>query len=160
MLVMIVLGYLILTLPAPPAAATPTQHRVELSLPTAVPPTATPGPPPAPLEVTFVPQEPVQGFSNCETYGFWGIITGVNGRGLAGTQVVVWQDQTGLLAVATTDIRGNYSLPLKDKTAPLRLWLQVYQNDIPVSGPVQLDIQVDCHSGFQQYKVDWQQTEP
>jgi hypothetical protein len=159
MVVMAVLGYLLLTLPAPANSVTPTtSRRPALVLPTAVAPTATSGPPPSPLEATFIAEEPVKGFSNCTGYGFGGVVKDVNGRGLAGRQVVVWEDQIGLLGVATTDAGGNYTLQFKGQPAPRKLWVQVYHNDQPASAPVLMETQVDCQHGFQVFQIDWRQT--
>lgn len=160
MVVLVILGYLLLTLPASTPQVTPTSRRTVLDLPTAAPPTPTSGPPPAPLEARFNPEEPLRGFANCETYGFRGVIKAVDGAGLAGVQIVAWKDRAGLLDVATTDSQGKYTINLKDNPAPALLWLQVYQNDEPVSAPVPLEIQVDCQNGFQLYQVDWQEIKP
>lgn len=160
--VIFVLGYLLVTLPAPPAvqaAPTPTAtiHRPVLDLPTVPPPTATAGPPP-PIEVKFIARKPVKGFSNCRAYGFKGVVEAKDGGRLPGIQVVVWRDRGGgLLALATTDRRGLYSIEVKDKPAQRKLWVQIYQNDIPVSEPLLVKTQLDCQNGFQIFQIDWQE---
>lgn len=158
--VMLLLAYLLLTLPAPEGGVTPTPQVPVLSLPTAPAPTATPGPPPSPPEAIFVAEEPVQGFSDCNRYGFLGVVAGIDGQQLADVQVVVWEDRAGLLALATTDAAGKYAIELKAKPAPRKLWLQLYQNDEPVSEPVLLQTQVNCQTGFQVYQVNWRKIKP
>ena len=155
--VMLFLAYLLFTLPVPDVAATPTAPA--LSLPTAPAPTATPGPPPSPLKAAFAAEQPVQGFSNCSKYGFWGVVTETAGDDATGVQVVVWEDQVGLLAMGTTDVQGNYRIELEGAPAQRKLWLQLYRNDVPVSAPALLQTQVDCRQGFQMYQVDWREIE-
>lgn len=157
--VMVFLAYLLLTLPVPDVEATPAASVPVLSLPTAPAPTATPGPPPSPLKAAFAAEQPVQGFSNCSKYGFWGVVTEAAGSHPAGVQVVVWEDRVGLLAMGTTDAQGNYRIELEGAPAQRKLWLQLYQNDVPVSEPALLQTQIDCRQGFQIYQVDWREIE-
>ncbi len=154
-LVMALLAYLLFTLFTTPARATPTRQPV-LNLPTAAPPTTTPGPP-IPVELIFGVKEPIKGFSDCERYGFNGIVRAGNGNHLAGIQVAVWEDQAGLLALDTTDASGAYLIEIQDKPAQPRLWVQLYQADIPVSDPLAVTIHLDCHNGFQVYQINWQE---
>ena len=153
--VMVLLAYLLLTLSMPTANVTPT-HRPVLSLPTAAPPTTTPGPL-LPVKVIFAVEEPIKGFSDCDLYGFSGIVRAGNGDRLAGIQVVVWEDQAGLLALDTTDASGAYLIEIQDKPAQPRLWVQLYRADIPVSAPLPVRTHLDCHNGFQVYQINWQE---
>lgn len=139
---------------APTATPTPTQPA--FPLPTAPLPTATSGPP-MPKEVIFAAQEPLKGFSSCTRYGFKGSVTTSNGTDLKGVQIVVWEDETGFLALDTTDANGHYSIEIQDAPARRKLWVQIYQHDIPVSLPVLVETHVDCQTGFQIYQIDWQQ---
>lgn len=153
--VMLFLAYLLFTLPVPDVEVTPTAPAPAFSLPTAPAPTATSGPPPSPLKPAFAAEQPVQGFSNCSKYGFWGVVADAAGGYAAGVQVVVWEDRVGLLAMGTTDARGNYRIELEGAPALRKLWLQLYRNDMPVSEPALLQTQIDCRQGFQMYQVDW-----
>ncbi len=155
--VMAVLAYLLFTLPAPMAMASPTRGRPTLSLPTAPLPATTPGLR-RPLYVRFVPQEPIKGFSNCDSYGFRGKVTNPQDGPLAGFQVVVWQDEGGgLLALERTDQNGTYAIKIPAKPAPRALWVQLYEDDSPVSEPILLKTQIDCQNGFQIFQLNWQE---
>jgi hypothetical protein len=156
--VMATLAYLLLTLPGPAGQtqATASPSRPALSLPTAPLPTATPGPPPAGKAI-FIPQKPIIGFSDCDSYGFKGIVTASNGDRLAGVQVIIWQEGVGLLTVGNTDIGGSYFIEVKDKPAQRKLWVQVYQNDVPASEPISVETQADCRTGHQIYQINWQE---
>jgi hypothetical protein len=158
--VMAVLGYLLLTLKVPAGGnGTPTAtatSSLRLNLPTAPPPTATPGPPP-PQSVSFAAEEPIKGFSNCEAYGFKGVVTTGDGDRLPDVQIVVWEDQAGLLALNSTDMNGSYLIEVEDKPAQRKLWVQVYENDLPVSKPVLVETQIDCRNGFQFYQINWRE---
>ncbi len=134
------------------AAATATHPSV--SLPTASVPTTTPGPPVA-QKVVFAAQEPIKGFSDCDVFGFKGIVMAGNGDRLQGVQIVVWDDQAGLLALTITNAEGNYLIEIEDELAQRRLWVQVYQDDLPVSRPAFVETQLDCQNGFQVYQIDW-----
>jgi len=167
-LVVLVLGTLaclLLTLRTPPAAAPATRRPVATAtsllfdLPTAAPPTATPGPP-LPQKISFKAKEPIKGFSDCQKFGFKGSVTGGNGKRLQGVQIVVWDDQNGLLALKNSDAEGNYLITLADEPARHRLWVQVYENDLPVSRPVFVETNIDCQNGFQIYQIDWQKLDP
>lgn len=79
---------------------------------------------------------------------------------LPGVQVVVWDDVSGLVALDTTGPDGAYRLAIKGKAAVRNLWVQIYENDLPVSEPVLVQTQVDCEHGFQMYQVNWRQLEP
>jgi hypothetical protein len=156
--VVIILIYLISTLPAavPNDEAAVRTHPV-LNLPTAASPPTTPGPP-LPQEVKFVPVEPIKGFSNCQHYGFKGVVSGRNGTRLQGVQLVAWEDKVGLLALGSTDQGGSYVIEVAAQPGPHKLWLQVFENDVPVSEAVAVETQINCQTGFQIYQVDWQET--
>ena len=135
------------------AAAT----RPPLNLPTVSEPAATPVPP-APGKIVYIASEPIQGYSSCTTFGFKGVVTESNGTGLQNVQVVVWEEQAGLLALTGTDNEGNYLIEILEKPATRKLWVQIFENDVPVSQPVLVETQPDCQNGFQIYKIDWQKT--
>ncbi len=158
--VIALLLYLLLTLPAParPIQATLSPSRPALSLPTVPLPTATPGPPPS-GKIVFTAEKPIKGFSDCQKYGFKGVVTASNGNRLAGVQVIIWQEGVGLLTVGNTNEEGRYSLEIKDKPAQRKLWVQVYQNDVPVSEPMSLETQADCRTGYQVYQINWREKE-
>lgn len=157
-IVMAILAGMVLTLPAPPESveAAPTGHGAELSLPTAPLPTITSGPP-LPLEAIFVAQTPIKGYSNCEVYGFYGAVRAADGNYLKGIQVVVWEEKTGLLSLDTTDTGGNYRIQLTGESASHKFWVQIFQDDYPVSEPLPVEFHRDCQNGFQIYQVDWQE---
>ena len=113
-----------------PRQREPTPTTIPPSTP--LPATATPGPP-APKKVVFMAEEPIKGFSDCDKYGFWGKALTRNGTRLQGVQVVVWEGQTGLVALDTTDAEGSYLIEIEDEPAQRKLWLQVFENDVPVS---------------------------
>jgi hypothetical protein len=156
--VIALLIYLLLTLPTPtrPIQAIASPNRPALSLPTAPLPTATPGPPSS-GQALFMAEKPIKGFSDCQNYGFKGIVTASNGNRLAGVQVIIWQEGVGLLTVGTTDEGGSYYLEIKDKPAQRKLWVQVYQNDVPVSEPMSVETQADCRTGYQIYQINWRE---
>lgn len=112
-----------------------------------------------PSKIIFVAQEPIKGFSNCNKYGFTGSVKSGNGTQLEGVQIVVWEETAGLLALDSTNSKGAYSITFEGSPAARKLWVQVYQNDVPVSQPVLTEIQFDCQIGFQIYQIDWQQVE-
>ena len=155
--VIVILAYLLLTLPVPATGIPPaTPTRPVLTLPTAPLPATTPGLR-RPLQVKFVPQEPIKGFPNCNIYGFQGKVNGTNNIPLADIQVVVWRDEAGgLLALATTDKNGAYSIQIRAKPAQRDLWVQLYQDDSPVSDPLLTKTQIDCQNGFQFFQINWQ----
>jgi hypothetical protein len=152
--VLSLLAYLLLTIPDTDSQVRPT--RPALSLPAAAPPTNTPGPP-LPVKELFKVEEAPEGFVDCDGYGFNGTVTAHNGQHLAGVQVVVWENQTGLVALGTTDDDGNYLIEIQDKPGQPQLWVQIYQDDLPVSAPVSVQIHLDCHSGSQVYQINWQE---
>jgi hypothetical protein len=155
--VMVVLAYLLFTLPAPAVVASPTRDRSGITLPTAPLPTTTPGLR-RPLDIKFVPQEPIQGFPNCDSYGFRGKVTNPQDSPLAGFQVVVWQDEGGgLVALDSTDQNGLYAIQIQGKPTARALWVQLYEADSPVSEPILLKTQIDCQSGFQVFQLNWQE---
>jgi len=160
--VMAVLAYLLLTLPAPTdnGQATATPSRPALSLPTAPLPTATPGPPSSvSVQAIFAAQKPIKKFSNCDMYGFKGVVTASNGDRLEGIQIIIWEEGVGLVTVDTTDAGGAYVIEIKDKPTQRKLWVQVYQNDVPASDPLSVETQADCRNGFQIYQINWQAKE-
>jgi hypothetical protein len=160
----IVLGSLacllfVIRLPAGRALTpTPLATSSGLDLPTAAPATATPGPP-VPDTVNFVAEEPIKGYSDCNRYGFRGVVKKGNGDGQRDVQIVVWQENAGLLALSSTDETGKYALVIDGLPAERKLWVQVFENDLPVSLPVFLETQIDCQSGYQIYEIDWQQAD-
>jgi hypothetical protein len=160
-LVIVFLVYLLLTLPVPANRRVPStsDKRRVLSLPTVAPATATPGPP-LPAEVLFVAEEPIEGFSNCNAYGFRGVIKNSQEDRVAGVQVVVWEDQVGLLALDSTDESGAYVIDIKDKPKDRNLWVQVYRGDLPVSEPITVKTYVDCQNGYQVYRINWLEIKP
>jgi hypothetical protein len=156
--VITLLVYLLLTLPSTAAdRITPTPSRPALSLPTAPLPTATPGPPPSVEDAVFAVQKPIRGSSDCNTYGFKGLVLTSNGDRLAGIQVIIWEEGVGLVAVDTTSARGAYDIELKDKPTQRKFWVQVYQNDVPASEPLSVETQADCRKGFQIFQINWQE---
>ncbi|MEW5960580.1 MAG: carboxypeptidase-like regulatory domain-containing protein [Chloroflexota bacterium] len=153
-MVMAILAYLLFTLPASSPQITPTPSPVALSLPTAPLPAATPGPR-WPGKILFRPEKPISGYSNCEVYGFKGRVLADTGEPLADVQIVVWDEVTGLAALATSAANGAYLIQIHDKPAARKLWVQIYENDVPVSEPVLTQTQLDCQHGFQVYQVNW-----
>jgi hypothetical protein len=157
--VIFILTYLLFTLPVPDEPVVLTPRRPALSLPTAPPPTVRFGPRP-PRTVKFIAEEPVKGFSSCRAYGFKGTVTAADREHLAGVQVVAWEAEAGgLLAIGDLQTNGTYAIQIEAKPARHNVWIQVYQNDIPVSEPLLLETQVDCQAGFQIYEVDWRHKE-
>ena len=161
-IVMAILAYLFFTLPLPdtkdgaPAVVATTPNSSELSLPTASNPTVTTGLP-VPKKIEFVAQEPIKGFSNCEEFGVRGTVTTGNGASLQGVQIVVWEDKVGLLGLANSDAEGRYAIDIRAATPTLhKLWVQVYENDLPVSEAVLVETQINCQIGFQVFEIDWQ----
>jgi len=73
---------------------------------------------------------------------------------------VVWEKQAGLLALGTTDTEGNYLIEIEGDPAQRKLWVQIYENDLPVSQPVFVETHIDCQTGFQFYQIDWHKIEP
>ncbi|MFN8456068.1 MAG: hypothetical protein U0401_15610 [Anaerolineae bacterium] len=155
--VMGLLAYLLLTLPASRAEAqnTPTP-RPTLGLPTAPPPTPTPGPPPS-LKVVFTAEKPLKGFANCTRYGVKGVVAAANGDRLGGVQITLWAEGVGLIKLSDTDAGGSYALEIEDKPARRKLWVQVYQNDLPVSDPLSVETELDCRKGRQIFQVNWRE---
>jgi hypothetical protein len=150
-----VLAYLLLTLPVPSDNVSPTPRRIVVDLPTA-PLSSTASGPRRPLELKFIPDEPIKGFSSCNSFGFKGKTTTSLGDPLAQAQVVVWAEESGgLLALDTTGTDGTYSIEIQSKPAQRNLWVQLYQNDIPVSDPVQVKTHIDCQNGYQIYQINW-----
>jgi hypothetical protein len=148
-----VLAYLLLTLPAPAENISPTPRRIVVDLPTAPPDPANSGPR-RPLEVKFIPEEPIKGFSSCRSFGFKGKVTARPDQ--PKIQVVVWGEESGgLLALDTTNTLGTYSVEIASKPAQRNLWVQLYQNDIPVSEPVPVKTQIDCQTGYQIFQINW-----
>ena len=125
-----------------------------LSLPTALLPTNTPGPP-LPQQVIFTVVEPIEGFSSCDSYGFRGFVMNGNNEPVPSVQVVVWDNQSGLVALNETTDDGFYSIELQELPAHQRLWVQLIENDLPVSQPLLVEPNVDCQTGYQIYEIDW-----
>ncbi len=157
--VIFILAYLLVTLPVPAEQPSPTPRRPVLNLPTAPLPTTQFGPP-LPLDVKFIAEEPIKGFSNCSAYGFRGVVKADEGADLAGLQIVVWEDQAGgLLAMGSTHTDGAYSIEIKEKPSQRSLWVQLYRNDVPVSEPLLMKTHLDCQNGFQIYQINWREKE-
>jgi hypothetical protein len=111
--------------------------------------------PPDSEQILFSADEPIKGFSDCEKYGFRGRIRTSNETQLNGVEIVVWAENAGLLALESIDPSGNYAIEMSGEPDQRKLWVQVYANDAPASRPVLVEIQYDCHSGFQIYQIDW-----
>jgi len=156
LLVMGVLAYLLITLKPPNEAATAAP---KLSLPTAPAPTITLGPP-APLHIQFVAQKPIKGYSSCTYFGVKGKVNAGNGTALQNVQIMVWSKEKGMLALTAVAAGGEYSIRLPGRPEPRQLWVQVVQNDAPVSEPVPVATQLNCQTGYQIYQVDWQRRAP
>lgn len=156
MSVMVILITLLfdLSIPVNSVVAAPTRNP-GLNLPTAILPTATIGPP-IPLKARFTPEEPITGFSNCNAYGFRGRVKSGSEPYPEAVQIVIWEEGSKLLALKTIDAVGEYDLQFAGKPNLRKLWLQLYQDDVPVSAPLPFVIQADCQVGFQIYQVDWQ----
>lgn len=152
---MLTLGFALLALPnAVPSGGT---RNPGLQLPTASIPTSTPGPP-VPARIEFVAEEPITGLPNCNIYGVEGMIQTDKGQGLSNTQVVIWDEATGLLDLGVTDSTGRYRIDLEGDLALHKLWVQVFNNDQPVSQPILVEPQIDCQQGFQIFLVNWRRT--
>lgn len=130
--------------------------RSALGLATTPPSTATPGPP-IPEEIVFTAEEPIKGFSDCNKYGFWGRVSTSNESRLQSVQIVLWESQAGLLALSNIDTEGSYLIEIEDEPAQRKLWVQVFESDLPVSEPVFVETQSDCQNGFQVFQLDWRQ---
>ena len=156
-----VLTYLLLTLPVPAADTfSPTPRRIVVALPTAPLPAATSGLR-RPLEIKFIPEEPIKGFSSCHSYGFKGKVTTALDQPLANVQVVVWSEESGgLLALDTSSQDGFYSIEIQAEPAQRDLWVQLYQNDSPVSEPVPVKTHIDCRTGYQIFQINWHELPP
>ncbi|MCB0190739.1 MAG: hypothetical protein KDJ65_02240 [Anaerolineae bacterium] len=153
---MLSLAYVLVFRPTETTEIAATHTRLPaLSLPTASVPTNTPGPP-LPEQVLFTAQEPIKGFSNCEQYGFYGIVQNSHETLLRGVQVVVWDNQAGLVALNAVDGEGNYQVELTALPSQQKLWVQIYENDLPVSQPLLVEPNIDCQNGFQIYEINWQ----
>lgn len=151
------LAYLMFTLPGPGILATPTVRQARLYLPTAPPPPVTVGPR-LPNEIIFTPEEPIKGFSSCDSYGFRGVILDQQGERLEGLQVIAWSEEKELLGLDTTGKQGTYLIEFPGQSPYRNLWLQIYRNDMPVSEPLLMNIQIDCQQGFQVYQVHWRES--
>lgn len=138
------------------AAVTSTPNPA-LQLPTAPAPTSASGLP-LPEHTYFTVEEPVQGFSNCEGYRFSGVVKNSNGTELQGVQVVVWDHQSGLVALNETDAQGFYRIDLESLPLHQKVWLQIYENDVPVSQPLLIEPDIGCQTGFQFYTINWQRS--
>jgi hypothetical protein len=155
--VLIALIYLVSNLPeAVSEDVTAGNSRSAFTLPTAAPPPITPGPP-APQKVKFAPAEPIKGFPNCDSYGFKGVVSDRNGKRLQGVQIVAWEDKVGLLNLTNTDTGGSYLIEVEAEPGLHKVWVQVFENDIPVSEAVAVETQINCETGFQIYQVNWQE---
>lgn len=155
---MLTLGFALLALPsASQLIPSPATRNPVLQLPTAAIPTSTPGPP-APERIEFMAEEPITGLSNCNVYGVEGVIQTDKGQGLSNTQVVIWDEATGLLDLGVTDSTGRYRIDLEGDLALHKLWVQVFNDDQPVSQPVRVEPQLDCQHGFQIFLINWRRT--
>jgi hypothetical protein len=68
---------------------------------------------------------------------------------------VVWEDRVGLLGLDNTDAEGYYVIEAAAEPGLHKMWVQVYENDVPVSQAVVVETQIDCQIGFQVYEVNW-----
>ncbi len=152
--VMATLFYLLLTFPTRPPPTPSRSSPSALKLPPATSIAATPGLP-QPVDLLFIAEEPITGFSNCNGYGFKGTVTDSDETSLANVQVVVWTEEAELLALDSTTTNGTYLIDIQESPPQRTFWVQIYQNDIPVSRPVLVQIQTDCQNGFQLYQIDW-----
>lgn len=157
-LTVFVLIYLLSVLPKPSLSAevVSTPPGQILALPTA-PPSSQERRPPLPSTVKFTAKNPIRGFSDCETYGFRGIISPLTADPLPDVQVVVWTDQLLMVGLEQADVSGIYEINLADPPPTPVIWIQLYQNDLPVSQPISLEIETDCLAGYQLYQIDWQE---
>ncbi len=152
--------YLLIVIPRSPLSAEviATPPGQVLTLPTARPTSEvmTSDVPPTPTSRLFKAQNPVRGFSECERYGFQGVVRSVTGSGLANVHVVVWAEDMRVLRAERTDVSGVYEAHLLGQAEVSQVWIQLYQNDLPVSEAINFDIQEDCQTGYQLYQIDWQ----
>ena len=153
MALMALLGYLLLSLPSSRVQRTGTRYAT-FNLPTAAAPAPTEGPP-KPERVRYTAVEPITGYSNCQGIGLRGAVQAGNETGIQNVQIVVWDDNAGLLALASIEARGTYRLDLPGPPAPQRLWVQLFEDDQPVSQPVVVQTQIDCERGLQVFEIDW-----
>ena len=149
-----------LWIPDSNVAITPTSvAEPAFELPTAPVPTATAGPA-RPGKIIYTAQPPIEGYSSCNTYGFKGAVVERNGKGIQNVQIVAWDKKEGLLDLDSTDAQGSYLIEIEDSSRKQRdLWVQLFQNDVPVSKPVAVQTQIDCKNGFQIYQINWQKVE-
>lgn len=152
--VIAVLFFLLLTFPASVSQSPPRSPASEAqpTLPPSTETLATPAP-----VVQFKAQEPITGYSDCESYGVYGTITTNQGEPLS-VQVTLWQHPDGgLLAISPTDAEGRYRITRPGSPENSNLRVQLYRRDRPVSEPLLIKIYFDCQNGFQIYEVDWRQ---
>lgn len=156
---MLSLAYVLIAQPNVTAETAATATRpAGLSLPTAAASTMTPGPP-LPERIDYTVEEPIAGFSDCERYGFQGVVLDRHGEPLQGVQIVVWDNQTGLVSLTTTGSQGAYLIELEQLPPHQKLWIQIFANDLPVAQPLLVEPNVDCQTGYQVYQVNWRQTD-
>ena len=156
--VLALLGYLLFSLPPSRVQKAGTRYAT-FNLPTA----AAPGPaagPPAPKRVRYTALEPITGYSSCQGIGLKGAVQTGNGTSIQNVQVVVWDDNAGLLDLASIEASGEYRLDLSaPPPAPQRLWVQLFEDDQPVSQPVVVQTQLDCEQGLQVFEIDWEKVD-
>jgi hypothetical protein len=155
--VLALLGYLLFTLPSSYAQKTGTRYAT-FKLPTASIPDLTVGPP-EPERIRYTAMEPITGFSNCQGIGLKGEVQTGNGMGIQNVQIVVWDDNAGLLDMTGIKVGGRYRLDLPDPLTPQRLWVQLFDDDQPISQPVVGQTQLDCEQGLQVFEIDWEKVD-
>jgi hypothetical protein len=155
--VLTLLGYLLFTLPPSRVQKTETRYAT-FNLPTASIPDPTAGPP-EPDRISYNALEPITGYSNCQGTGLKGAIQTGNGTDIQDVQVVVWDDDAGLFDMASIGTNGRYRLDLPGPVMPRRLWVQLFEDDQPVSRPVPVQTQLDCEQGLQVFEIDWEKVD-
>lgn len=155
--ILALLGYLLFTLPPSRVQKTGTRYAT-FNLPTAAAPEPTAGPP-EPEQIRYTALEPITGYSNCRSIGLKGAVQAGNGTGTQNVQVVVWDDNAGLLDLASIESGGRYRLDLPGTPTPQRLWVQLFEDDQPVSQPVIVQTQLDCEQGLQVFEIDWEKVD-
>jgi hypothetical protein len=109
------------------------------------------------LKVVFTAQKPIKSFAHCNKYGAKGVVTTANGDRLAGVQLTLWEEGVGLVALKASDAGGSYLIEIEAKPTRRKLWVQVYQNDLPVSDPLAVETAADCGQGPQIFQINWQE---
>lgn len=114
---------------------------------------------PFPQQIHFIAEDPIKGFSNCEIFGFTGMVQTEHDTLVDAVQIAVWDNYTGLLALAPVDAKGKYLIELNEQLAQHNVSLQIYENDLPVSQPVVVQPHTDCENGFQVFEINWHEVD-